>query len=493
MKLRLAYKLGMILLATVILSAGISAVIISINTRSAFLKLVRENDIKNARTIAGSLEAYYEQYRSWDGIGEVLENPFTIAEGQRGRNAQPGMNPMGQMGHMGQMGSRFPRGSEGGPLFRVLLAGSQGGVIAHTFQQELPETLGQRALDKGIALFHDGKKVGYLFVGSMIEPAFGPFQQAFLMNVYRSILTASLIVGIIFPLVGIFLMRRHITHPLQQLSEAARGIAVGNYNLPIDNTRADEIGDLFNSFQQMAAKLSAADQWKRKLIADSAHELRTPVSVLQGNLEMMLEGVYPLNRERINGLYGETLLLKRLVQELQELSHAESASTVYNFSVTDIAALLHSVIENFRTSAAAKKIELQFKNSNEPVEVYADRDKLRQVITNVLKNAVRYTPEDGVIQVELSRQLSGTAMCSIEDSGGGIPVEEREKVFERFYRIQQDRNRSSGGSGLGLAIVHEIVLKHDGKAYFEDPKVLQGARLVLELPVIDQFEEQAYK
>ncbi|HKK66214.1 MAG TPA: ATP-binding protein, partial [Clostridia bacterium] len=350
-----------------------------------------------------------------------------------------------------------------------------------------------RALDKGIALFHDGKKVGYLFVGSMIEPAFGPFQQAFLMNVYRSILTASLIVGIIFPLVGIFLMRRHITHPLQQLSEAARGIAVGNYNLPIDNTRADEIGDLFNSFQQMAAKLSAADQWKRKLIADSAHELRTPVSVLQGNLEMMLEGVYPLNRERINGLYGETLLLKRLVQELQELSHAESASTVYNFSVTDIAALLHSVIENFRTSAAAKKIELQFKNSNEPVEVYADRDKLRQVITNVLKNAVRYTPEDGVIQVELSRQLSGTAMCSIEDSGGGIPVEEREKVFERFYRIQQDRNRSSGGSGLGLAIVHEIVLKHDGKAYFEDPKVLQGARLVLELPVIDQFEEQACK
>src|SRR6056297_3335213 len=455
MKLRLAYKLGMILLATVILSAGISAVIISINTRSAFLKLVRENDIKNARTIAGSLEAYYEQYRSWDGIGEVLENPFTIAEGQRGRNAQPGMNPMGQMGHMGQMGSRFPRGSEGGPLFRVLLAGSQGGVIAHTFQQELPETLGQRALDKGIALFHDGKKVGYLFVGSMIEPAFGPFQQAFLMNVYRSILTASLIVGIIFPLVGIFLMRRHITHPLQQLSDA--------------------------------------DQWKRKLKADSAHELRTPVSVLQGNLEMMLEGVYPLNRERINGLYGETLLLKRLVQELQELSHAESASTVYNFSVVDIAALLHSVIENFKTSAAEKNIELQFRMPENPIEVYADRDKLRQVITNVLKNAVRYSPIDGLIRIDLSRQLNGTAMCSIEDSGGGIPVEEREKVFERFYRIQQDRNRSSGGSGLGLAIVHEIVLKHDGKVYFEDPRVLSGARLVLELPSIDRSEKEACK
>ncbi|MDZ7793958.1 MAG: histidine kinase dimerization/phospho-acceptor domain-containing protein [Spirochaetia bacterium] len=131
--------------------------------------------------------------------------------------------------------------------------------------------------------------------------------------------------------------------------------------------------------------------------ADSAHELRTPVSVLQGNLEMMLEGVYPLNLERINGLYGETLLLKRLVQELQELSHAESASTMYNFSVVDIAELLHSVVENFKTRAAAKNIELQFKTPERPVEVYADRDKLRQVITNVLKNAVKQQTQDGVI------------------------------------------------------------------------------------------------
>ncbi|MCF7948071.1 MAG: HAMP domain-containing protein [Spirochaetia bacterium] len=492
MRLRLAHKLGMILLATVILSAGISAVIISINTRSAFLKLVRENDIQNARTIADSLETYYGQYRSWEGIGEVLENPFTIAEDQRGRNTQPGMNPMGAMGQMGHMGSRFPRGSERGPLFRVLLADTKGEIIAHTFEQELPESLGQRALDKGIALFNDGKKVGYVFVGSMIEPAFGPFQQAFLMNVYRSILLASLIVGILFPLAGILLMRRHITYPLQQLSEAAQEIAVGHYSLEIDNPRSDEIGELSRSFKQMAAKLSAADKWKRKLIADSAHELRTPVSVLQGNLEMMLEGVYPLNRERISGLYGETLLLKRLVQELQELSHAESASTVYNFSVVDITALLHSVIENFRTSAAAKNIELQFRMPENPIEVYADTDKLRQVITNVLKNAVRYSPVDGLIRIDLSKQLNGTAMCSVEDSGGGIPVDEREKVFERFYRIQQDRNRSSGGSGLGLSIVHEIVLRHDGKVYFEEPKFLPGARLVLELPVLEQSAEQAY-
>ncbi len=483
MKLRLAHKLGIILLSTVILSAGISAVIISINTRSAFLNLVRDNDIQSARNIAGSLEAYYEQYRSWNGIGDVLENPFAIAEDQRGRNSQPGMNPMG---HMGQMGSRLPRGSERGPLFRVLLAGSKGAVIAHTFEQDPPESLDQGSLEKGIALFNDGKKVGYVFVGSMIEPAFGPFQQAFLMNVYRSILMASFIVGILFPLAGILLMRRHITYPLQQLSEAARGIAVGNYNLAIDNTRSDEIGELSGSFKQMAAKLSAADQWKRKLIADSAHELRTPVSVLQGNLEMMLEGVYPLNRERINGLYSETLLLKRLVQELQELSHAESASTVYNFSVINMAALLNSVIENFKTSAAAKNIEIRIRLPEDPVEVYADREKLRQVITNILKNAVRYSPEAGVIQVNLSQKQNSTAMCSVEDSGGGIPVDEREKVFERFYRIQQDRNRSSGGSGLGLSIVREIALRHDGNVYFEEPKVLPGARLVLELPLIKQ-------
>src|SRR6056297_2312183 len=466
MKLRLAYKLGMILLATVILSAGISAVIISINTRSAFFKLVRENDIKNARTIAGSLEAYYEQYRSWDGIGEVLENPFTITDHQRGRNVQPGMNPMGQMGHMGQMGSRCPRGSEGGPLFRVLLAGAQGGVIAHTFQQELPETLGQRALDKGIALFHDGKKVGYLFVGSMIEPAFGPFQQAFLMNVYRSILTASLIVGIIFPLVGIFLMRRHITHPLQQLSEAARGIAVGNYNLPIDNTRADEIGDLFNSFQQMAAKLSAADEWKRKLISDSAHELRTPVSILQGNLEMMLEGVYPLDRERVTRLYSETQLLERLVRELQDLANAKSKNTDYIQETIDLKQMIAVSVLNFKSKAEAKSVELQLDVPDNPVAVSVDRDKMKQVWANILKNAIHYSPSGKVVRVELQKWENGKVMCACEDDGPGIEEAEREFVFERFYRIDQDRNRSTGGSGLGLAIVREIVRRHNGKVYF---------------------------
>src|SRR6056297_1071560 len=483
MKLRLAHKLGMILLATVILSAGISAVIISINTRSAFLKLVRENDIQNARTIAGSLEAYFEQYRSWDGIGAVLENPFTIAEDQRGRNTQPGMNPMGPMGQMGHMGTRFPRGSERGPLFRVLLAGSQGRVIAHTFEQDLPESLGQRALDNGVALFNEGKKVGYVFVGSMIEPAFGPFQQAFLMNVYRSILMASLIVGFLFPLAGILLMRRHITYPLQQLSEAAQEIAVGHYSLAIDNPRSDEIGELSRSFKQMTAKLSAADQWKRKLIADSAHELRTPVSVLQGNLEMMLEGIYPINRERIQGLHSEILLLKRLVEELQDLAHAESGFASYDLKTVDVKALLNTTIENFRTRAAEKSIDLQLTLPEYTVEMDADQDRLKQVIINVMQNAVHYSPEGGVIDVVLYKNSDELIVCAVEDNGVGVKKEEREKVFERFYRVQHDRNRKTGGSGLGLSIAREIIRGHGGNMYFEDPKITNGARVVIKLPI----------
>ncbi len=474
MKLQLAHKLGIILIATVLLSALISAMIVSYNTRSAFMELVRENDILAARNLARSLEEYYAQYRSWDGIGEVLDNPFAMMPGQMRRG------PMGGMGHMDQMSPR-PGIQERRPLFRIVLTDAGGELIAHTFENKPPEELSRRVLDKGVRLSYAGETIGYLFVGSMIETAFGPFQRAFLFSVYRSIFTASLIVGIVLPLIGMLLMRRHITAPLQQLHSAAQQIAGGHYDISIAGNREDEIGALSRSFQHMAGELSAADEWKRKLISDSAHELRTPVSILQGNLEMMLEGVYPLDRERVKHLYSETQLLERLVGELQDLANAESYKTEYKQEAIDLKQMIAATVLNFRSNAEEKSVELQLQVPDDPVIVKADRDKMKQVWANILKNAVHYSPPGRPVRVELQKQADGKVMCACEDDGPGIGAAEREHVFERFYRIDHDRNRSTGGSGLGLAIVREIVRRHNGKVYFENPRVLHGARIVVEL------------
>lgn len=482
MKLRLAHKLGIILVITVLLSAVISAAIVSINTRSAFMKLVRENDIQAARNIARGLEEYFAQNRSWADVDQALQNPFFMMPEQQRRN------PMGRMGHMGPQ-NPLPGGGGNRPLFRLMLTGTDGTVIAHTFEEAPPDSIGRSVLENGVPLLYAGQRIGYLFVGSMIEGAFGPFQRAFLSSVYRSILTASLIVGVLFPLLGMGVMRRHITGPLRRISAAAEKIAGGEYEISYDisptGRRTDEIGELGRSFQQMAVELAAADEWKRKLISDSAHELRTPVSVLQGNLEMMLEGVYPLDRSRIERLYGETQLLQRLVRELQDLAQAEARDVPYHFTNIDLKQLIEATAANFESAAAAKSIELETVMPEHAVMVRADSDKLKQVWVNVIQNAINYAPEGSRIRLALHTGNAERLLCSCEDDGPGLAEEEREKVFERFYRVQQDRNRSTGGSGLGLAIVREIVKRHNGKVYFENPEALKGARLVIELPKVE--------
>ncbi len=480
MKLRLAHKLGIILISTVLISAIISAFIVSLNTRSAFKRLVRENDVLAARTIARSLEAYYAEFLSWDGVRDILENPFTMIPGQPRRGP---VGPMGHMDHRAPMGHMAPRseGTERRPFFRIVLADSNGKVLAHTFEENPPSELNRRVLGKGIELEYNGEGIGYLFVGSMIGTAFGPFQRSFLFNVYRSILLSSLIVGILFPLLGVVLIRRHITEPLQRLNLAAQQIASGEYAVRVTRERGDEIGELGRSFQRMADDLAAADEWKRKLIADSAHELRTPVSILQGNLEMMLDGVYPIDKERIRRLYSETELLERLVKELQELADAESTATTYQLEVLDINQLIESSALNFKSEAAQKSLKFDLSLPAESILTVADPEKMRQVWENIMKNAVRYSPSGATVSIEVKAESNGKILCACEDEGPGIVIYERGKVFERFYRIHSDRNRSTGGSGLGLAIVREIVNRHGGKVYFENPKVLDGARIVVEL------------
>jgi len=480
MRIKLSYKFAFIMLGTVLLSAALSAFLISRTTRSIFLELVRENDIQTAVILSENLANYYSRNKSWTAVEGLLERFHPYGPSQGG----PGM--MRGMGQPGQTGLQGQRQFTERPPLRMLLTDTQGKVVLHNLQTDLPSKVAPAVLNKGVPVRIESGIIGYVFVQSMIEPVIGPFQKSFLTRVYRAVFLSMLIVGVLAPLLGIALMR-HITLPLQRLTAAAALVAMGkydidNYNSLMYQQRTDEIGDLSRSFQYMTGRIQAADEWKRALIADSAHELRTPVSLLQGNIEMMLEGIYPLDVEHLEMLRDETIVLMKLVKELQDLADAEAGISSYTFERLDVLELLRTLVKENIVSSRKKGHTLETGLVHGELFVYADKQKLIQVFSNILQNAIRYTPFGGVISIEAELNSDHMVKCVFEDSGSGIPEDEREKIFQRFYRINQDRNRETGGSGLGLAIAREIVLRHEGTIRAEAPHKHKGARIVIELP-----------
>ena len=470
MKSRLLVKLIASMGLVVILGGAVSAFTIGFSTKRAFRSLVRENDIGLSRTLAGAFEDYYRREGDWSGVERLLRSPGAM------------MQLDGAMQRQNMHGSMMPRmGRSDRPgATQLLLSDEEGEVIARTSDDFSSEKIGKSELGGGTPLVVEGERVGYLFIGSMLNPVLGPFQRAYLFNVYRSIVLSTLLVALVAIAVAALLFR-HIISPLRELSRATAMMRGGNYEVDVATERSDEIGVLSNSFQEMAVSLKEADEWKRRLIADSAHELRTPVSLLQGNLEMIREGIYPADETHIEGLYEETLLLSRLVGELRDLADAEAGKRSYTFEAFSLRTLITQLIHSFRAESEAKRLDLKMEATSGEFEVFADRHKLSQAFSNIISNALRYSPEQGTVKLSLFEN-DRFVEAAVEDSGAGIEPQEREKIFERFYRTDSARNRATGGSGLGLAVSKEILEAHGGRISAENPRELNGARILVQLP-----------
>ncbi|MCF6335181.1 MAG: ATP-binding protein, partial [Spirochaetales bacterium] len=237
-------------------------------------------------------------------------------------------------------------------------------------------------------------------------------------------------------------------------------------------------------FNTMTESLRAAENWKKQIIADSAHELRTPVALIQGHLEMMLEGVYEINREGIQTLYDETLLLSSLISELQKLSSEEASRSILTKEPFRVEDFFESVKSAFK--AKFEEAGISFKTSIDPEVslLNADWQRLHQVFLNLIANSIRYTPSGGTIRISAEKDVSLKSIkFAVEDSGCGVPREERSKIFNRFYRVDKHRNRDNGGSGLGLSISREIINNHAGTIEAVDPLFGSGTRIQIVLPL----------
>ena len=289
--------------------------------------------------------------------------------------------------------------------------------------------------------------------------------QMFIHSVHRYLLWTSIGALLLGALLSLLLTQMAL-RPLYQMMKTTSLIAMGDYSSRVRSDSHDEIGELASAFNQMASSLERIEQLRRDLVSNVAHELRTPLTNIRGYLEALQDGVVSPTQETFQLLQEETLRLIYLVEELLQLARADAAKTSLRLEQIDIADLASRALKKFDLEFRQKGVSIRAELSEGGPTAQADREKLSQVIENLLKNALQYTPEGGSVSVRMER--SGPAVkFFVENSGPGIEAQDLPFIFERFYRGEKSRSRDLGGTGIGLAIVKEILEAHGGKVGVE--------------------------
>ncbi|MGW1617008.1 sensor histidine kinase [Streptomyces sp. NPDC002285] len=293
------------------------------------------------------------------------------------------------------------------------------------------------------------------------------------------VITAAGVVGLLV-ILGALVLGRTVLRPVRALSRAARGLGNGDLDHRVPVAGRDEIACLARDFNRMADSLQAAEECQRRLTADIAHELRTPLANLRGYLEALRDGVLAPTPDLLDALHGEALLQQRIVDDLQDLALAEAGALTYHHDTIDLRDLLHSCHTAHRPRATTVGITLTTEASA-PVWIHGDPDRLRQALGNLVTNALRATPPGGTVTLALARPDQNHAAIHVCDTGTGIPAEHLPHLFDRFWRADPARGRATGGSGLGLAITRQIITDHHGTVTVSST-VGTGTTFTLTLP-----------
>jgi len=357
------------------------------------------------------------------------------------------------------------------------LANENGQVFLSTIQEQVGKVLSEEEMEEGIPIRVDGKRVGTLLLGD-VGPNLDPNEAEFLASAKESALLGGGIAAGIALFLSLLLIAQ-ILSPLRRLTRATERIAHGDLPKEVKIKSRDEFGQLGGSFNQMIENLRRSETARRTMTADIAHELRTPVTIIQGTLEAILDGVYDPTDATIAPIYEETLHLGRLIDDLRDLALAEAGELRLERGPVDLEGLIRQVTEAL-VSSPDDAPELIISVEDRLPLIDADQKRLRQVIANLLSNALHYTPPDGKIMIDL-RRIDGGVELVFSDTGTGIAEEDLPHLFERFYRGDPARNRV-GGSGLGLAIVKQWVEAHGGTIRAENREE-GGARFTIRLPL----------
>lgn len=287
--------------------------------------------------------------------------------------------------------------------------------------------------------------------------------------------------------VSIFVSRQVIL-PIKRIKIASQSIADGNYDERVQipegpfNQRLDELGQLSVSFNQMAAKLEKAETLRHQLIGDIAHELRTPLSTIKGYMEGLMDGVLTAGDATYLQVHQEAERMQRLVDDLQDLNRVEAGVINLNLEKTSVGDLLENTIKRLERQFEDKGVAVRLEVEEGLPEIRVDRDRINQVLLNIIGNSLQYTPRGGTVTTEVKQQ-DQQLLITVRDTGIGIAPEDLNSIFTRFFRVDKSRSRAGGGSGIGLTISKHLVEAHGGTIIAVSDGLEKGSRFIISLPL----------
>lgn len=446
----LQFRLLLAFTLVVVVTIGVTFFSIYQTTRSEISRFEeRVEDIRLGR-IEGELSRYYYQEGSWEGIQPFVEQWGNI-HGQR-----------------------------------IILTDNQGVVIADSQGELLGEPYQADTPGRVISFLWGGDAIGTLYTSPETLPRAGlapppPSAPVLYLAIGRFFIWGGLVAVAIAVVLAFFLSRRTLT-PVKALTSAAEQLGRGDFSQRVQIKDKGEMGELAQTFNSMAGDLEHAEKLRQNMVADVAHELRTPLSNIQGYLEALRDGVMKPDKETIRSLHEEASLLSRLVDDLQELSLAEAGELKLVLRAEDIGELVRQAVAAVEAQKKAKGLSLAVELPELP-PVNIDSRRIGEVLRNLLENAVAHTGKGDTITVT-ARQLDRLVEISVTDSGEGIPAKELPNIFERFYRVDKSRARATGGSGLGLTIARRLVEAHGGRIEVQSEPG-KGSRFAFTVPVAD--------
>ncbi|WP_339060342.1 ATP-binding protein [Tepidibacillus marianensis] len=458
--MKLQTKLIIAFSSIVIMMALMQSVFFQNRIQNVFENYVRQNESERIQLWKETLTEYYQFYGKWDDVQQVLENSIGLVQNRKGP--------------MWKNGSPISRMSE----IQLILADKAGRVIADSEKK----WIGKNSQDvPGVHedLLLNGQKIGELIIDRDRSVGLLSLEQQFLNSTNKSLLLGTAISVVAAVLFGILIASK-FTKPLENLMTGIRQLAKGDTSYRVKVNTKDEFSQLSEAFNDMSKKLEQNEEIRKQLVADVAHELRTPLSILRGQLESIQEGAIDPSQEVILQLNDEVIRLTRLVSDLQQLSLAEAGKLVLNKQMTNLNQMIEKIMFHFEWLAEEKHIHLGFVAAEE-IEMEIDPDRITQVIVNLLGNALRHTPDHERVMIELSQQKSSQVLITVKDTGPGIDEELLPYIFDRFYRTDSSRSRDQGGTGLGLSIAKGFVEAHGGNISVESKKD-QGTKFIIQLP-----------
>ena len=451
-RLRARLILGFTLV--VLVAVGAIAVLIMRTTDTEFRQYITLSGMQATGSGLQQLVSYYEQQGGWDGVESFLGQSVFMSW-PRGMSAPA---------------TSWHPGRPGGPL-DVILADAGGKIVYDSAGKAEGKKLrsGEKSQALPLTQTDDEEVIGYLllsFPGGLDR--LGQLEQQFLDRMQQIlIIGAALAVGVGLAIGA--LLSRSLTAPLQRLAAAARGVAAGDLDQRVRVEGSAEMIEVAQAFNEMTIALGESERQRQNMVADVAHELRTPLSVLQGNLRAILDDVYALDKAEISRIYDESRLLSRLVDDLRELAQADAGQLRLNLRPTDVIQVIRSTIETLAPVAEAQEVTLSVQLPDRLPDVHADPDRVAQILRNLLVNALRHTAPTGLVKVMTS--LTDDAVeIAIADTGEGIALEDLPYVFERFWRADRARvrdNRLAAGTGLGLSVAQSLVEAQGGRIWAE--------------------------